>query len=303
VKTFFNYYNKIFENSVLCRTHLVCLKFYKFILALRSPLFIKIFLNIYRIIQLRSTCLSSKYNDKLSINYCNYFSLANRNSKFEVIIKKSKYIIQELEFDNCSVIEFIPHEILNVLDPKMMRLDFFSSFIPILKTQIFAPQFSLVEELEISYCNLEEIAPTALSGLTKLTSINLSHNKLEEIPHKIFENNINLVTINLSYNKITLVHPEIFNNLKKLKRITIDQKSRYNTFENNTKNFNEAFKSMFDEYVKKYGETTEIKHQKQVAASEAVSQYTFKSSNIIFYQNTFHLTSGKPRFAGSTDEH
>lgn len=70
----------------------------------------------------------------------------------------------------------------------------------------------LLQELDLSECNLSHLLPTMFKKLTRLTYINLASNNISDIPKETFAPLVDLIDLDLSDNKLSQLRSDMFEN-------------------------------------------------------------------------------------------
>jgi Leucine-rich repeat (LRR) protein len=118
----------------------------------------------------------------------------------------------------------VAHMPQNLVDefPKLAGLGITDSDIPIVKNNLFGPQFSWIEKLNLWRNKIENIEDQAFQHLLNLVEIELHDNKIRSVTVTMFQNNPKMERIVLGGNKIKVIAPETFQNLKQLKLVNVD---------------------------------------------------------------------------------
>jgi Leucine-rich repeat (LRR) protein len=86
-----------------------------------------------------------------------------------------------------------------------VEFGFYSSKIPILKKNLFGPEFHQIQELYLPNNGIKIIEKNAFTHLPNLVLIDLSGNQIQSLNHELFANNLNLRKIDLRKNQLRAV--------------------------------------------------------------------------------------------------
>jgi hypothetical protein len=119
-------------------------------------------------------------------------------------------------FDYSSKIDFIPKEILKEF-PNLNGLLFKFSNLPVVKNDLFPPEFVVLEYFGLGWSQIVSIEPFAFKNLKNLKWFQLAGNKIQSLPFNLFQNNPKLIYLEFDENQINSISPNLLKNLNKLK--------------------------------------------------------------------------------------
>jgi Leucine-rich repeat (LRR) protein len=96
------------------------------------------------------------------------------------------------------------------------------SEIPIVKNNLFGPQFSWIEKLHLGDNKIQIVEEQAFKHLHNLVEIYLHKNQIQSLGAKVFQNNRELKVIWLSSNKIKIIAPGTFQHLNQLEWVRLE---------------------------------------------------------------------------------
>jgi Leucine-rich repeat (LRR) protein len=106
--------------------------------------------------------------------------------------------------------------------PNLTWLSISYSEIPIVKNNLFGPQFSRIEKLNLSFNKIQMVELEAFKHLHNLVWIGLDYNQIQSLSAVVFQNNRKLKVIWLIDNKIKMIAPETFQHLNQLKSVDFE---------------------------------------------------------------------------------
>jgi hypothetical protein len=127
-----------------------------------------------------------------------------------------------IEFWFSGKVAHLPQNLKQVF-PNLIEFWLEHSEIPILRSNLFGPQFKWIELLDLQNDSVQMIEENAFAQLTNLAEIRLSQNKLKSLSTKTFQYNLMLKWIYLDHNKIKIIDPQTFYNLNQLRIIDLKQ--------------------------------------------------------------------------------
>jgi Leucine-rich repeat (LRR) protein len=125
-----------------------------------------------------------------------------------------------LQFWHIPKVAHIPQSIFQEY-PNLVEFGIYSSKIPILKKNLFRPEFHQIQELNLPKNGIKIIEKNAFTHLPNLVLIDLSGNQIQSLNHE-FANNLNLRKIDLRKNHIRIIAPEFINNLNQLRAVELE---------------------------------------------------------------------------------
>ncbi len=123
-----------------------------------------------------------------------------------------------VEFYHSPQIDFIPKEILEEF-PNLNGFKFYSCNLPVVKNDLFSPEFVVLEYLSLQAKKIVSIEPFAFQNLKNLKWLSLYDNKIKSLPFNLFQNNPKLIYLDFDSNQINSISPNLFKNLNQLKRV------------------------------------------------------------------------------------
>jgi Leucine-rich repeat (LRR) protein len=106
--------------------------------------------------------------------------------------------------------------------PSLNKLWISDSEIPIVKNNLFGPEFSRIEDLYLGNNKIQIVEGQAFKHLHNLVWISLPNNQIQSLSAKVFQNNSKLKQIVLHRNKIKIIAPETFQHLNQLEFVRLD---------------------------------------------------------------------------------
>jgi Leucine-rich repeat (LRR) protein len=103
--------------------------------------------------------------------------------------------------------------------PKLEHIRVQESDIPILRNNLFGPQFKWILHLCLEYNGIQMIEENAFAELTDLVDLDLSQNKLRSLSKNLSQKNPKLHLIDLRDNQINAIEPQTFRDLDQLKLV------------------------------------------------------------------------------------
>lgn len=121
-----------------------------------------------------------------------------------------------LDLSNTILGQLLPRVFENL--PELTAVDLSRNHRISLVTKSGAVTSSSIQEINLSYCNMNEIE---LNGFEELITVRLKKNMIHKLDKESFLVNSKLVNIDLSYNAISVVAVDTFRHLKSLKYIDL----------------------------------------------------------------------------------
>ncbi len=131
---------------------------------------------------------------------------------------RSKYLttVYSIEFRLSGKVAHLPLN-LEAVFPNLIDFRIQDSDIPILRNNLFGPQFYWIEHLYLQNNGIQMIEDSAFAELTDLVELDLSQNKLKRLSKNLFQSNTKLHLIDLRDNQINVIEPQTFEGLNDLK--------------------------------------------------------------------------------------
>ncbi len=145
----------------------------------------------------------------------------NETFTFSGTQKQKENTIRVL-FEKSGRVAHIPENLVEEFQ-KLTGLSITDSEIPIVKSNLFGPQLSLIEELTLDINQIKFIEEGAFKHLINLIQIWLSGNRIQSLTSNLFENNLKLKKIGLYNNKIKVISPQTFRHLNELTGVNLER--------------------------------------------------------------------------------
>jgi hypothetical protein len=126
-----------------------------------------------------------------------------------------------IRFERIGRVAHVPQNLVEEL-PKLIGLEIWRSEIPIVKNDLFGPQFSQIEKLDLGANKIKIIEDQAFQHLSNLKEIYLYMNEIRSLSSGVFKNNRKLKEIILWDNKIKMIAPDTFQSLNQLIHVHLD---------------------------------------------------------------------------------
>jgi Leucine-rich repeat (LRR) protein len=168
---------------------------------------------------------------------CDYSGDYDYGCEFRNVDLSKKTLNEKLSFTgiqeqkkNATLIQFqesgrVAHVPQNLREefPNLTVLSITNSEIPIVKNNLFGPQFSWIKDLELFHNKIQIVEEEAFKHLHNLVWIGLYQNQIKSLSAKVFQNNRELKVIRIHDNKIKIISPETFQNLNKLEFVGLER--------------------------------------------------------------------------------
>lgn len=177
-------------------------------LILVSPTLQKLYLSKCKISRLIGTNFLSRL-PQLSV-------LVLENNPIQQLPEIISSSLTTLDLSNTKLGQLLPRVFENL--PEITAIDLSRNYRISLVTKSGAVTSSTMQEINLSYCNMNEVE---LNGFEELISVHLKHNMIRQLDKESFAVNSKLVNIDLSYNAISVVASDTFKHLKNLKYIDL----------------------------------------------------------------------------------
>ncbi len=162
-------------------------------------------------------CDYDKTGEKCKIDKLD-LSKSTFGTNFTLPGSKYQKTVQFIEFWSSGKVAHLPLNLEQVF-PKLEHFRIQDSDIPILRNNLFGPQFYWIEHLYLRNNGIRMIEDNAFTELTDLVELDLSQNKLKSLSKNLFQSNPKLYLIDLSDNQINVIEPQIFKHLYRLQMV------------------------------------------------------------------------------------
>jgi hypothetical protein len=127
-----------------------------------------------------------------------------------------------IEFQASGKVAHLPQNLKQVF-PNLVGFWLELSEIPILRNNLFGPQFKWILYLYLDRNGIQMIEENAFAHLTNLFAIRLGHNKLKSLNTNLFKNNLKIEWIFISHNQINMIERDTFRHLHKLNNLDLSE--------------------------------------------------------------------------------
>jgi hypothetical protein len=149
-------------------------------------------------------------------------SKKTRSEKFTFSgTQEQKKNTTEIHFEESGRVAHVPRN-LHEEFPKLTKLWITRSEIPIVKNNLFGPEFSWIKGLSLRENKIQIIEEEAFKHLQNLERIYLYYNQIQSLNAKVFQNNRKLEKIWIWKNKIKMIAPETFRHLNQLEWVELE---------------------------------------------------------------------------------
>jgi Leucine-rich repeat (LRR) protein len=164
---------------------------------------------------------------------CEYISKYCRVSKADFSIKtigenfnfagsrNEKRKTGAIQFWHSPKLAHIPQNIFQEY-PNLVEFGFYSSIIPILKKNLFRPEFHQTQELYLPDNGIKIIEKNAFAHLPNLVLIDLSGNQIQSLNGELFAINLNLNRIDLRKNRVRMIEPQFMNKFNQFRAVELE---------------------------------------------------------------------------------
>jgi hypothetical protein len=125
-----------------------------------------------------------------------------------------------IEFQASGKVAHLPQNLKQVF-PNLVGFWLEQSDIPILRNNLFGPQFKWIVFLYLDKNGIQMIEENAFAQLTNLFAIRLGHNKLKSLNINLFKSNPKLEWILIANNQINMIERDTFRHLHKLHNLDL----------------------------------------------------------------------------------
>jgi hypothetical protein len=132
-----------------------------------------------------------------------------------------------IDFQYIGRVAHVPKDLVEEF-PKLIDLSIWQSEIPIVKNNLFGPQFGRIKVLKLTSNKIKIIEEGAFAQLPNLVQIWLQYNEIQSLGAGVFENNRQLEIILLDENKINMISPETFQSLNQLTWVILEKNNCIN---------------------------------------------------------------------------